>query len=127
MTTRDPMEVTHEHLSDAVTVIRVAGDVTVYGAPVLRATLLDLLRQGRSRLIVDLSRSGHLDSTGLGEVTRGAARSRAQGGALVLVFTEERIGKILRVTGLVKAVLVFPTVARAVEHLARPEQSAGPR
>ncbi|HET6860474.1 MAG TPA: STAS domain-containing protein [Streptomyces sp.] len=121
-----PLEVSYEHVSDGATVISVSGHVTVYSAPLLRAVLVDLTHQGCVRLVVDLSLAGFLDSTGLGVILGGLKRCRAQGGGLVLVITEERVGKILRVTGLVKVFPTFTTVSRAIEELARLERSVEP-
>ncbi|MFJ6725380.1 MULTISPECIES: STAS domain-containing protein [unclassified Streptomyces] len=115
----------HTHLSDSLTHVRAAGTVTVHNAPALRGALIDLISEGHVRLILDLTSVAFLDSTGLGVLLGGLKRCRKEGGDLVLVLTDLRTSKILRVTGLIRAVGVYPDAARAAEALAR--TAAGPR
>ncbi|MEU9604947.1 STAS domain-containing protein [Streptomyces sp. NPDC048057] len=121
-----PLEVSYEHVSDGTTVVSVEGEASVYTAPWLRAALNDLIHQGHVRLVVDLGKVDFLDSTGLGVILRGVKHCRAQGGALVVVITEARVGKILRTTGLIKVIPEFTTVARAIEALARVKRPVEP-
>jgi len=96
-------------------VIEVAGEIDVYTAPRLREALIDLVTQGRHRLIVDVERVEFLDSTGLGVLVGGLKRVRSNGGSLDVVCTHDRLLKIFRITGLTKVFGIHDSVAAAID------------
>ncbi|MFJ6725381.1 MULTISPECIES: anti-sigma factor antagonist [unclassified Streptomyces] len=117
-------DITYEHLSEEVTVVRLGSDpanhvLSVYTASVLRAASVDLTNQGRYRLVLDLRGLAFLDSTGLLVITAARRRARAQGGDLAVVLTDERLRKIFRITGLTNVFALHDTVERAVEDVVR--------
>ena len=87
----------------------------MYTAPRFRERLIELVSDGKHRIVVDLEGVDFLDSTGLGVLVGGLKRVRAHEGSLRLVCTQERILKIFRITGLTK---VFPIHASVDEALA---------
>jgi anti-sigma B factor antagonist len=99
---------------NGVAVLAVKGEVDVYTAPRLREKLVELVTQGKHRIVVNLEGVEFLDSTGLGVLVGGLKRVRAHEGSLRLVCTQERILKIFRITGLTK---VFPIHASVDEAL----------
>lgn len=98
---------------DRWAVVAVHGEVDVATAPRLRATLLDVLSQGDSNLIVDLSAVDFLDSTGLGVLIGALRRVRTAEGDLRLVCTSRRILRVFELTGLGRVFDVFPSLAAA--------------
>ena len=96
------------------TVVSVYGEVDVATAPELRERLVDLVNEGRSRLVVDLGGVDFLDSTGLGMIVSALKRARTHGGDLRVVCTESRITRLFEITGLDKALTLLPTVDAAV-------------
>jgi anti-sigma B factor antagonist len=86
-------------------VLRVAGEVDVYTAPVLRERILDLAAKGAVHVIADMSRVDFLDSTGLGVLVGGLKRLREHDGSLTLVISAARILRLFEMTGLTR---VFP-------------------
>ncbi len=82
------------------TVLEVAGEVDVYTGPTLRDRISDLLDGGAHDLVVDLGRVDFIDSTGLGVLVGALNRARELGGSLQLICTQERVLKLLRITGL---------------------------
>ena len=96
------------------TVIEVGGEIDVYTAPKLREQLVDLVNQGRYHLVVDMEAVDFLDSTGLGVLVGGLKRVRAHDGSLDLVCTQQRILKILKITGLTEVFGIYETVDQAI-------------
>jgi anti-sigma B factor antagonist len=86
---------------DDETVVRVEGDLDCYSAPQLRTVLLDLA-DGPRRVVVDVSGSTFIDSTGLGVLVGGLKRLRDQGGHLVLRSPSPMTARLFEVTGVTK-------------------------
>lgn len=82
------------------TVLEVAGEVDVYTGPTLRDRISALLDGGARDLVVDLGRVDFIDSTGLGVLVGALNRARELGGSLQLICAQERVLKLLRITGL---------------------------
>jgi anti-sigma B factor antagonist len=95
------------------TVLAVKGEVDVYTAPRLREKLVELVSQGRHRIVVDLEGVEFLDSTGLGVLVGGLKRLRSNDGDLGLVCTQSRILKVFEITGLTKVFSIFDSVDAA--------------
>lgn len=94
-----------ERPAPGTAVITIDGPLDVYSAPDVRATLIDLINEGRYRQVVDLRRVDLLDSTGLGVIVGALKRARARGGNLALVVDlDSRPGNVLRITGVLKAI-----------------------
>jgi anti-sigma B factor antagonist len=96
------------------TVLTVRGEVDVYTAPRLREKLVELVAQGRYRIVVDLEAVDFLDSTGLGVLVGGLKRVRSHDGDLVLVCTHQRILKVFEITGLTKVFTIHDSLDKAV-------------
>jgi anti-sigma B factor antagonist len=95
------------------TVVDVQGEVDVYTAPRLRERLAELASTGQHSLIIDLEQVGFLDSTGLGVLVGALKRVRAEDGFVRLVCKQERLRRMLRITGLSKVFSVFSNVESA--------------
>ena len=98
-----------------VSVVAVSGEVDVYSAPSLKASLAELLQSGVTTVVVDLSGVGFLDSTGLGALVEARSATTEAGGSLPLVCAHERILKLFTITGLDGVFSIHPTVEAAVE------------
>jgi anti-sigma B factor antagonist len=109
------------------TVLEVAGEVDVYTGTTLRDRISGLLDSGARDLIVDLGRVDFIDSTGLGVLVGALNRARELGGSLQLVCAQERVLKLLRITGLDQVFTVQPSVAQALaaDDSAGPDRPAG--
>jgi anti-sigma B factor antagonist len=102
------------HAQDGTEVIDVQGEIDMYTAPRLRELLIDLVSKGSYQLVVNLDKVGFLDSTGLGVLVGGLKRVRAHDGSLELVCTQQRILKILKITGLTDVFGIYQTVDQAI-------------
>lgn len=81
-------------------VVSVYGEVDLYTAPRLQAELATLVRDGISRLVVDLSGVEFCDSTGMNVLLSAMKRLRENGGSLELAAPRSAVRRILQVTGL---------------------------
>jgi len=102
------------HAKDGIEVIEVQGEIDMYTAPRLRELLTGLASQGSYQLVVNLDKVGFLDSTGLGVLVGGLKRVRAHDGSLDLVCTQQRILKILKITGLTEVFGIYETADQAI-------------
>ncbi len=99
----------------AAAVASVEGDVDVLSGPTLRQQLLDAIADRPSLLVVDLSRTSFLDSTGLGVLVAIARRTRLIGCGFCLASPTSIVAKVLTATSLDRAWPVYPTVSAALD------------
>src|ERR671938_160138 len=99
---------------DGYTVLAVRGEVDVYTAPRFRERLIELVSEGKHRIVIDLEGVDFLDSTGLGVLVGGLKRLRSHDGDLTLVCTQNRILKVFEITGLTKVFAIHASVEAAV-------------
>ena len=84
-----------------IAVIDVAGELDLNGAPALCAAIEEVRSpRDRDRVIVDLSRVGFCDSTGLRALVNAAREVAIAGGRLVVIVPEEGpVRQVIRLTG----------------------------
>jgi anti-sigma B factor antagonist len=102
------------HAKDGIEIIDVQGEIDMYTAPQLRELLIDLVSRGSYQLVVNLDKVGFLDSTGVGVLVGGLKRVRAHDGSLDLICTQQRILKILKITGLTQVFGIYQTADQAI-------------
>lgn len=93
---------------DDVAVVTVGGEIDLYTAPQLRNELVEALEAGARRLVIDMSRAGFCDSTGISVLLSAMKRSRDRGGDLELVAPGTAVMKVLQVTGLDEVFVIHP-------------------
>ena len=96
------------------TVVDVVGEIDVYTASVLRERLAELIDAEHTDLIVDLTRVGFLDSTGLGVLVGALKKVRGFGGRLLLVINQEKVMKVFRITALTQVFVIHATLEGAL-------------
>lgn len=104
----------------AVSVVSVDGEVDVHSAPQLRERVTAQLASDASAIVVDLTRVGFLDSTGLGALVSARTAAGEKGVALPIVCTSARILKLFTITGLDGVFDIHQSVDSAVASVARP-------
>ena len=102
---------------NGVVLLKLNGEVDVYTAPKLKSRLVDLVDQGKFKIVVDLEEVDFMDSSGLGVLVGGLKRVRSHDGAIALICTQENILKIFRITGLVKVFPIFENQDQAVQSI----------
>jgi anti-sigma B factor antagonist len=96
-------------------VIALSGEVDLYTAPEFKQQLLEVIGQGATHVVVDLSDTTFIDSTTLGVLVGGVKRLRPNGGQLSLVCSDRNIAKIFEITGLNKVFPIHETRAAALD------------
>ena len=90
-----------EAVDDSTHVVSPTGEIDLVTAPALGRRLFSLLDEGKTSLVVDLSRVTFMDSTGIGVLLNVLRRVGHRKGRLVLVCPTERIMRPFEISGLV--------------------------
>jgi anti-sigma B factor antagonist len=104
-------------LDRGMTQVCLVGEVDASNADELRQSLADLVRQGNTRLLIDLTDVDFIDSTGLGVLLHTVKELRAQRGSLTVACPNPTIRELFELVG---HNLLFPvdeTVDQALAHL----------
>ena len=100
-------------------IFSLGGSLDIATSPTLRAALVEATGRDKHHIVVDLSQLEFLDSTGLGALIGAHKRATERGGAVRLVAQEGQILRLLRITGLLEVLPVYPTVEAALTDDAR--------
>jgi anti-sigma B factor antagonist len=95
------------------------GSLDIATSPSLRAALLEAAEHEHHTIVVDLSDLEFLDSTGLGALIGAHKRAAESHGSLRLVAQEGQILRLLRITGLLGVLGVYPNIDAALADDAR--------
>lgn len=90
----------HDPQDDGRHVIAVAGEIDLYTAPDLKQLVTQVIEAGARGVVIDLSGTTFLDSTGLGVLIGALKRLRARDGALAIVNVDDSIARTFEITGL---------------------------
>ena len=112
-----------ESIDDERHVVAVAGEIDLFTAPELKATLTDAIEDGKTRIVVDLTETTFLDSTALGVLIGAIKRLRSRDGRMTIVNTDQNIAKTFEITGLDQIFTIRPTRDEAVAALDAEEPS----
>ena len=99
-------------------VVTPAGEVDLLTAPQVKQRITELVDQGISQIVVDLSRIEYLDSTGLGVLVGALKRLREKEGELRLVHPTPRVMRVLEVTRLVNVFQIYDSEDEALSSVA---------
>ena len=89
-----------QEIDEETYVIELGGEIDLYTAPEFKERMLQLIDDGKKRIVVDLSKATFIDSTTLGVLVGGVKRLRTNDGELTLVCADRNITKIFEITGL---------------------------
>lgn len=96
-----------------ITVVEVEGEIDVHTAPDLRERLIALADSGASPVVVDLSKVGFLDSSGLGVLAGVNKQLETHGRRLRIVCSDPRLVRLFSLTRLDEVLTLHPTVEDA--------------
>ncbi len=108
------MQVTTENVG-AVTVVSCDGRLNLVAAPGIKTTLDQLVADGNTRLVVDLSRTAFIDSSGLGALVAGLKRARQVGGDLRIAGPTAQVRTVLGLTNLDRVLKPYDDVSAATD------------
>jgi anti-sigma B factor antagonist len=81
-------------------ILAVRGSVDLTTAPALRTRLAELIDDGHTCIVVDLTDTDFLDSTGLGALVAALKRLRVKDGEIRVVCTSGHVRKVFEITSL---------------------------
>ena len=113
-----------ESIDDERHIVAVRGEIDLFTAPDLKATLVAAIDGGKTRVVVDLSDTTFLDSTALGVLIGAIKRLRARDGALTIVNVDQNIAKTFEITGLDQIFTISATRDEAIAALDGDPQAA---
>jgi anti-sigma B factor antagonist len=103
------------HIEGDWTVLTVAGELDVVGAPEVRQAVMDAVKDGRCCLVLDLSGVDFIDSFGIGVLVGALKRVRLLDGDLMMVVPEPRVRRVLEVCDLDRVFTLHRSLADALE------------
>jgi anti-sigma B factor antagonist len=103
------LAISTEEAGAPTVVIALKGEVDLYTCPELKEELLRVIADGATFVVVDLTETTFIDSTGLGVLIRGVERLQAEGGRLAVVCMDPNMTKVFEVTGLDRVFSVYPS------------------
>ncbi len=94
--------------ADNVTILDLEGEIDIYTATDFKEAMLDSIAGGQRHIVVDATKVTFMDSSGLSVLVGGMQRLRPLGGDLS-VACDDRVGRLLKLTGLNEVLPHFPT------------------
>ncbi|ROR67423.1 STAS domain-containing protein [Agrococcus jenensis] len=91
------------------------GRLTAAAAPQLRQAVQDLIDSGSARIVIDMSATDFVDSSGLGALIGALKAARLAGGDLRIAAVPETVRTVLRLTNLDRVLRAHPTAAEAFD------------
>jgi anti-sigma B factor antagonist len=95
-------------------VLFVTGEIDIYTAPLFKQAVVNLVSDGNSNVIIDLSGVSFMDSSGFGTLLGATKRLRPLGGGLHLAGANSTIQRMLRLTRLDTIMQIHDSVDDAV-------------
>jgi anti-sigma B factor antagonist len=99
--------------ADAFVTIVPRGKLNLVAAPPVKARIDDLVRAGRSRVVVDLGEVDFIDSSGLGALVGGLKAARQAGGDLRIARAGAQVMAVLKLTNLDRILAPYDSVEEA--------------
>jgi anti-sigma B factor antagonist len=110
---------------DGHAVVALCGELGLADAPALASHLIAAVAACGPSIIVDLAGLDFIDSCGIGVLVRVLKWTRESGGGMSLAAPQQRVRRVLSVTGLIDVFSVHPSVEQAVTEYERQCQPAG--
>lgn len=89
--------------------MKIRGSIGVYSVSTLGEAIQSLIAEGTRHVVVDLEEATSIDSSGVGTLVGNSKSIAANGGKVWLVSPNERIRKMLDITGLSKYFEIRPS------------------
>jgi len=106
------MDVRHASPADGVVVMSVEGDVDIFAASEFKEHLFHCIDQDARNVVIDMSGSQFIDSTGLGVLV--SAVKYARGKTMAIVCNGDTLGRIFSIVGLDKVFALHETLPEAL-------------
>lgn len=107
------MELEDRQLTPGTTVVVCRGRLNMSAAPEFRQYLDAVFDDGSARVVVDLTETSFIDSSGLGALVGGLKRARSTGGDLRIAAPSEQVRMVLGLTNLDRVLRPHDSIAEA--------------
>ncbi|MBX3058426.1 MAG: STAS domain-containing protein [Anaerolineae bacterium] len=107
------MAIQQEPLKNDIWLVRADGRLDQSQTPLLEAALNQLLDDGRTILIVDLSQASYINSGGLRCLVSAWRRAKQQDGDVLLCGLNDRLQEVFTMVGFDKVFQIHPTLTAA--------------
>jgi anti-sigma B factor antagonist len=111
------LEVETRQADNGVTVVAPTGRLDVAGAPALKEAISEVVKNGPSRIVIDMQGVSFVDSTGLGSVISALKQIRGSQGELRLAAPNQQARVVLELTTLDRVFPYYATVEEALTGL----------
>jgi anti-sigma B factor antagonist len=113
------LEITKKELYPGVAVIELSGSLQM-GVECKRLELAfdQLIREKRTRVILDLSQLSKVDSGGIGRIVNCLSRLKVAGGTMHVAGANEMVCGVLKMTRVDRLVKIYPTALEASQNFA---------
>lgn len=108
-----------------ITVVALGGQLTAGNQlPEIEFKIMELIREGARKMVVDMSELTFIDSAGLGSMITCAGTMKKQGGKLVIVGAAGKVTQMFTLTGLGTLIGVYADLPAAVAACSEPPTPA---
>ena len=104
---------------NSVTILELKGDLDVDGAPRFQKAVEDIVDAGGRKIVVDLSQTPFMDSSGLGVLVAAHRRISAAGGSLALAQPTPILQKVFELTRTHRVFNMYDSVNSAIQAMER--------
>jgi anti-sigma B factor antagonist len=101
--------------AEGVSLVDISGRLTSFESKAFREMIRDLLHQGQTNIVLNLTELEYLDSSGIGELVRNYMSVVKKGGAMKVVGLAPKVEEVLKITQLYQVFPEFPDEASALE------------
>jgi anti-anti-sigma factor len=114
-----PYEIRHSEAGVRAHVVVASGELDLHAAPCMRETLTSLRAAGLAHLVIDMTAATFIDSAMIGVLAGHIRESRAEGGSLAVVCSDENVLRTLEIAGLDRELQILRSLSdAAVEKVA---------
>jgi anti-sigma B factor antagonist len=108
------VKISARHVEQA-TILDVSGNIDMSNSPEVRKALLHEIREkGVTRVVLNLSGVGYIDSSGVASLVEGLKASRESGSRFVLFGLNDSAKEVLKISRLLKLFEVYDNEAQAM-------------
>jgi anti-anti-sigma factor len=107
------MELEDSQIVPGTALVVCRGRLNMAAAPELRKYLDEVFEDGSNRLVLDLSETSFIDSSGLGALIGALKRARSRGGDLRIAAPSEQVRMVLGLTNLDRVLRAHASVDEA--------------
>ena len=112
------MEFTEKKVRPGVVVLAMTGSIRLGpNCQQIEHALDELIREGATSVIYDLSGVPFIDSAGIGTIVRGLVKLKKLGGTLRLAGVKPMVAGVLKLTQIDRSIEIFATAEQAAESL----------